>query len=496
MPARHPRRLTSAVPAALAALAALAPAAANAGTTISLNAEAVNITTNHISGVAAALSIDTLGAGTADDVLIVSAGGDNSVSGCAAGPDPTTRRCTLGARDTVSWTFGSGPFTDNNVVADMDRPGVRMTTTVAAGNALLAFDGSATTSSSNFLVTGVGSAKGGGGDDALSGTIDVNVLEGGAGDDALSGLKGWDTLRGGPGDDAITPGDGGSGNGTETAEGGEGTQDALSLADQKTAHAISFDGVANDGGAGHPLLISGFEAASGGEGDDTITGDAGFNHLYGLAGNDTVDGGGGGHDVLRGGPGADTIRARDASPLFGDIGCGGDADTAIVDVADLVAPDCETVDRAAAPAGFTATGAPDTAAPGVTVGGRSSVTRAGLLKGLTIPVTVGEPATIAVELLVRARRVASAAAAGDLVIAAASPRAVSGTASTRLRPSKSLLARARTATIRVTAVDAAGNRAVVSRKLKVTDPAPKRKRRQAAAAAAGAAPTRSARPGA
>ena len=127
-----------------------------------------------------------------------------------------------------------------------------------------------------------------------------------------------------------------------------------------------------------------------------------------------MDGNGGGHDVLRGGPGTDTIRARDASPLFGDIACGGDADTAIVDVADLVAPDCETVDRAAAPAGFTATGAPDTAAPSVTIGGRASVTRAALLKGLAIPVTVGEPATITVELLVRARRVASAAAAGDL----------------------------------------------------------------------------------
>ena len=248
----------------------------------------------------------------------------------------------------------------------MDRPGLRMTTTVSAGNAMLSFDGSATTSSSNFLVSGVISAKGGGGDDALSGTANVgagNLLEGGAGDDALTGLKGWDTLRGGPGDDALLPGEGGSGTGTEIAEGGDGTQDTISFADQTTAHSISFDGVANDGGAGHPVLISGFEAASGGEGDDTIIGDAGFNHLYGLAGNDTVDGGGGGHDVLRGGPGADTVRARDASPLFGDVACGGDADTAIVDVADIVAPDCETVDRSAAPAGFTATGAPDTTAP-------------------------------------------------------------------------------------------------------------------------------------
>ena len=473
------RRRARVLTIAVACLAALAPATANAATSISLTADAVNISTNFTSGVAAALSIDTVAAGIDNDVLVVSAGGDNSVSGCAAGSDPTTRRCTLGTRDTVTWTFASGPVTDNTFTADMDRPGLRMTTTVSAGNALLNFDGSATTSSSNFIVSGVISAKGGGGDDALSGTANLsagNLLEGNGGDDALSGLKGWDTLRGGPGDDALLPGDGGSGTGTDVADGGEGTQDSISFADQTTAHTVSFDGVANDGGAGHPVLISGFEAASGGEGDDTLTGDAGFNHLYGLAGNDTVDGGGGGHDVLRGGPGADAIRARDASPLFGDIACGGDADTAIVDAADIVAPDCETVDRSAAPAGFTPTGSPDTAAPSVTIGGRASVTRAALLKGIAVPVTVGEPATITVELLVRARRVASAAAAGDLVIAAASPRTVAGTVTTRLRPARSLLARAKRASIRVTAVDAAGNRAVVSRTLKVTDPAkPKRR---------------------
>ena len=107
--------------------------------------------------------------------------------------------------------------------------------------------GAAEEESSNFLVSGVASAKGGGGDDALSGTANLgagNLLEGGAGDDALSGLKGWDTLRGGPGDDALTPGEGGSGTGTEVAEGGDETQDTISFADLTTAHAISFDGVA------------------------------------------------------------------------------------------------------------------------------------------------------------------------------------------------------------------------------------------------------------
>jgi Ca2+-binding RTX toxin-like protein len=474
------RRTPVALSLALAALA-VPVAPASAGTTITDGAETITITTNYTSGISGSLTIDPKGAGTADDVLVVSVLGDSAVSGCTAGSPATTRLCTLGVADDVIWAFASPASADNAVVADLDRPGVRMTTTMTAGSSLLSFDGTATTSSSRFLVSGVKLGRGGAGDDALSGTGNAtfgDLLEGGGGDDALTGLKGWDVLRGGAGDDALVPGEGGGGTGSETADGGEGTQDTLSFADRSTGYAISFDGVANDGAPGHPVLISGFEAASGSEGNDTIIGDAGFNHLYGLGGNDTVDGAGGGHDVLRGGAGNDTLRARDASPLFGDLACGGDADVAVVDVADVVAPDCETVDRAAPPAGFTPAGAPDTTAPSVVIGGRASVTRRALLKGLAVPLTPGEPVTLSAELLVTARRVASAAAAGDLVIAASRARPASGPISVRLRPSARLLARARRVTVRVTATDAAGNRSVVTRKLKVTDPRPPVKRRR------------------
>ena len=76
-----------------------------------------------------------------------------------------------------------------------------------------------------------------------------------------------------------------------------------------------------------------------------------------------------------------------------------------------------------------------------------------------------------------ARRVASASAVGELVIAASRPRTASGTATTKLRAPAALLAKARRVTVRATAVDAAGNRAVVSRRLTVTDPKVKPKRR-------------------
>ncbi len=478
-PARPQLRLLRSGLIVGATLCLVAPGAANATTSISPGPETIAITTNYTGGVAGLLTIEPNGAGAADDVLRVLATGDVSVNGCTAGPNPQTRLCTIGSADKVSWTFASGPFTDNTLTVDLDRPGFPMQGTFAAGNSQLTFDGTATTSSSRLLVSGAKSAKGGAGDDALTGTGALSpgdLLEGGPGDDAISGLRGWDVMRGGPGDDAISPGDGGSGTGAETAEAGEGTQDTISFADQDTGHAISFDGVANDGAPGHPVVISGFEAATGGSGNDTIIGDAGFNHLYGLGGDDVVDGAGGGHDVLRGGGGGDTIRARDASPLFGDVACGGDSDTAIVDAADIVAPDCETVDRAPAPSGFTPAGAPDLTAPSLLIGGPARISRSALLKGAAFSVTLSESATLGVELLVTAKRVASAAAVtGELVVATASPGAVGGRVTVRLRPRRALLAKARSVTLRATAVDAAGNRAVVSRRVSVTDPRPRPK---------------------
>jgi RTX calcium-binding nonapeptide repeat (4 copies) len=84
------------------------------------------------------------------------------------------------------------------------------------------------------------------------------------------------------------------------------------------------------------------EDMSGGASNDTLTGSAASNLLIGDQGNDTVDGAAG-FDLLTLGGGDDTANARDGVPDA--IRCGSGNDTANVDNVDLVASDCETVNR-------------------------------------------------------------------------------------------------------------------------------------------------------
>ena len=461
--------------AALLPLALLGVAAAPAGAapSASLNADTVTFTTNAVNEGwgTAAVTILAKGPGIADDVVrftpVPAGSGCPIVSGgmeCAL--------ASAGVPRTKISVNSPNNLAEDRWTVDLDRPGVRMTLTIVLGGASAGdrVDGSPTTVGAiNATVADGGTLIGGADDDALSGSNAGDILEGGPGDDALVGGKGNDVLRGGPGDDALVPGEGTN----QTADGGEGTQDSISFAAETVPVAVSFDGVANDGPQGRPVTITGVEAATGGLGDDTIVGDGGFNHLYGLAGNDTVDGGGGGHDVLRGGPGDDTVRARDASPLFGDVACASGADTAVVDVLDIVAPDCETVDRAPAPPGFVPPGSPggtagDAVAPVLTVTVGKTIRRALLGRGVPVRVRTNERATVTVELVATARRVASAAALTDnLVLARVTRRGLTGTTTVRLRPQQGLLARARRLAVRVTAVDGAGNRRTLTRRLSV-----------------------------
>ena len=110
---------------------------------------------------------------------------------------------------------------------------------------------------------------------------------------------------------------------------------------------MSLNGANDDSAGANTFQISNIEDVSGTSAADQITGDAGFNHLYGLDGNDKINGAGGGHDVLRGNPGDDEITAQDTPALFSDVACGAGTDTVIVDAVDLVAGDCETVQRSA-----------------------------------------------------------------------------------------------------------------------------------------------------
>lgn len=434
---------------------------AGAVTTVSTSvADTVTLTNTTASiDFTGAISIDPMGAGSADDLLVVT--GDTATGGGCTQRQafPPIWVCPLTTRTKVVGTF-TGNVATYRLSVDLDRPGVSMTGTFTASS----IDGSAT-SDADLNLTGESTGP--------QVIVADSVLLGGGGDDTLSGRGGHDTLRGGPGDDAILPGDGAASPGVEIADGGEGTQDTISFADQTTPVNVSFDGAANDGAAGNPVQISGFENATGGSGNDTITGDGGFNQLRGLAGDDTVDGAGGGHDVLRGDLGNDTVRARDAVPAFGDVACGPGADSAILDVLDVVAPDCETVDRAAAPPGFVAPGttpaggaAGDRTAPAVRVLGLAArVRRTALRRGLTFRVAVDEPASLVAELVVTARTARASALRDNLVAGRVTAGRAGGTRKLRLKGTAALLAGATRAAVRVTATDAAGNRRVVVRRL-------------------------------
>jgi hypothetical protein len=85
---------------------------------------------------------------------------------------------------------------------------------------------------------------------------------------------------------------------------------------------------------------SGSETIRGTAGRDQISAGAGDDRVYGLAGGDVLTGGLG-RDVVRGGVGSDRLLLRDGEP--DTAVCGSGRDTALVDGADVVLADCETM---------------------------------------------------------------------------------------------------------------------------------------------------------
>jgi len=123
-----------------------------------------------------------------------------------------------------------------------------------------------------------------------TGSAFADALSGSGGDNVLQGLGGDDLILGGQGDDQI---DGGAGFDTAAYFGASGAV-TVNLA---TGTSSGADG--NDS-------LTGIEALSGSNFDDTLIGDDGANSLTGRTGNDTLIGGGG-DDFLRGGAGNDVM---------------------------------------------------------------------------------------------------------------------------------------------------------------------------------------------
>jgi serralysin len=170
---------------------------------------------------------------------------------------------------------------------DADGTGSKAATLVAS------FSNSATLSVNDFDIGPAVATK-----TKAPSSTDGNTISGGDGNDILSGDSGNDTISGGNGNDVI---DGGAGN--DKLDGGNGI-DTLSYASDTAGVTVDLSkkDVKSDA-SGHDK-ISGFENATGGSGNDTLTGSKTDNVLIGGGGNDTINGSGG-IDTLTGGAGND-----------------------------------------------------------------------------------------------------------------------------------------------------------------------------------------------
>jgi len=207
------------------------------------------------------------------------------------------------------------------------------------------------------------------GADLILGGEGNDVLNGGGGDDRIVGDRGSDTMNGGAGDDTLVWN---NGDGTDVVNGGDGRDDvevngsptagdvftvqpnggrikfdrtnlvpfSLDIGSSETMHA---NGLGGDDAITVGDVGSYSVTASGGPGNDTLTGGASSGTFLGGSGNDTINPGSG-LDIVSGDEGDDQVNVRDNTADLAQGGDGNDsvvADDATLDVLDGF----ETVDR-------------------------------------------------------------------------------------------------------------------------------------------------------
>ncbi len=146
----------------------------------------------------------------------------------------------------------------------------------------IANDGPLDVTRDDNIHSDVENIEGGDGADILIGSDSNNLILGDGGNDTIRGLGGDDTMIGGlptvPDADLL---DGGAG------------ADTVNYFESSAPVNVSLDGVANDGSAGELDNVINTENIVGGNGADTLTGNASSNVIRGLGGDDTIAGGGG-----------------------------------------------------------------------------------------------------------------------------------------------------------------------------------------------------------
>jgi Ca2+-binding RTX toxin-like protein len=150
----------------------------------------------------------------------------------------------------------------------------------------------------------------------LMGNSQQNVLKSANGDDTLYGMGGSDSLLAGEGDDLLS-----GGLGDDYLDGGAGT-DTVTYAGQTGSVIASLVAGTATGADGNDRFIN-VENLIGGNGNDTLTGNAAANTLTGGVGNDTLNGGLG-NDRLIGGAGNDIYVINGGDTIVEDTAAGTD----------------------------------------------------------------------------------------------------------------------------------------------------------------------------
>jgi Ca2+-binding RTX toxin-like protein len=167
----------------------------------------------------------------------------------------------------------------------------------------------------------------------------TNAVDGGEGNDLIQVSKatGTNAIEAGEGDDVVEfP------VGADDVHGGTGTDTVVYSSAAPVS--VTLDDVTNDGAAGGPMsdIRADVENLTGGAEEDTFVGSDADNVLSGGSGQDVLEGGKG-KDTLRGGDGSDSILARDGEA--DTVDCGAGEDSVVADALDVVAGNCEKVDR-------------------------------------------------------------------------------------------------------------------------------------------------------
>ena len=324
--------------------------------------------------VVGARGADTMSGGAGNDTLVWNQGDGSDVGNGDAGNDgaEVNGAPTLGDVFTLDPINGAvkltrtnlGPFTFDAATERFEVNGLGGNDSVTANNGvgaltLLTVDGGA----------GVDTVNGSDGADLIRGGEANDILSGGGGDDRIVGDRGNDIMNGGTGDDTLVWN---NGDNTDVANGDDGRDDvevngAPAAGDiftvQPNGARIKFDRpnlvpFSIDIGSSETLHANGLGGndaisvgevgthevtASGGAGNDTLTGAGSSETFLGGTGNDTITPGRG-LDVVFADEGDDQVNIRDRTADVARGGAGNDSVVADVGQLDIL-DGFEAVDR-------------------------------------------------------------------------------------------------------------------------------------------------------